>query len=174
MKITLISTSARKNSNSLRFVSYLRNLLVEEGQHEVSIIDFEEYDIPFVGQGTVKKDNLTPFQDELISAWEAADLLHLVRTFEGCFVARYKRKQAPPGTAGHAAIESTAVAALSNHSFGSAFDINFIDNMLGEVPAQCGQRGATRELVEAANALGIYWGGHFNTQDGMHFEISAL
>lgn len=110
----------------------------------------------------------------LFAAWEAADLLHLVRTFEGCFVARYKRKRAPPGKAGHAAMESTAVAALSNHSFGSAFDINFIDNMLGEVPAQCGQRGATRELVEAATTLGIYWGGHFNTQDGMHFEISAL
>jgi len=75
MKITLIATSARKNSNSLRFVSYLRHLLAEEGQHEVSIIDFEEYDIPFVGQGTVKKDDLTPFQDELISAWEAADLV---------------------------------------------------------------------------------------------------
>ncbi|GAB4013508.1 NAD(P)H-dependent oxidoreductase [Spirosoma sp. KCTC 42546] len=75
MKITLISTSSRKNSNSLRFVSYLRHILAEEGQHEVSIVNFEHYDIPLVGQGSVKKDSLTPFQDELISAWEAADLV---------------------------------------------------------------------------------------------------
>ncbi|ADB37554.1 NAD(P)H-dependent oxidoreductase [Spirosoma linguale] len=75
MKITLISTSSRKNSNSLRFVSYMRNLLVSEGQHEVSIVSFEDYDIPYVGQGSVKKDALTPFQSELIGAWESADLV---------------------------------------------------------------------------------------------------
>ncbi|GAB3957322.1 hypothetical protein GCM10028805_49700 [Spirosoma harenae] len=75
MKIALISTSSRKNSNSLRFVKYLRHLLEEEGPHEVSIIDFEEYDIPLVGQGSVKKDELTPFQERLISAWEAAELV---------------------------------------------------------------------------------------------------
>ena len=75
MKITLISTSSRKNSNSLRFVSYLRHMLAEEGQHEVSIVTFEEYDIPLVGQGLIKKDALTPFQSELINAWEAADLV---------------------------------------------------------------------------------------------------
>ena len=75
MKITLIATSSRKNSNSLRFVTYLRHLLAEEGQHEVTILDFEHYDIPFVGQGAVKKDALTPFQTQLISAWEAADLV---------------------------------------------------------------------------------------------------
>lgn len=75
MKITLISTSSRKNSNSLRFVNYLRHLLAEEGQHEVSIVTFEQYDIPFVGQGSVKKDALTPFQTELINAWGAADLV---------------------------------------------------------------------------------------------------
>lgn len=75
MKITLISTSSRKNSNSLRFVSYLRHVLAEEGQHEVSIVTFEQYDIPFVGQGAVRKESLTPFQQELVSAWEAADLV---------------------------------------------------------------------------------------------------
>jgi chromate reductase len=75
MKITLISTSSRKGSNSLRFVTYLRHLLAEEGQHEVTIVNFENYDIPFVGQGFVKKETLTPFQTELITAWEAADLV---------------------------------------------------------------------------------------------------
>lgn len=75
MKITLIATSPRKNSNSLRFVSYLQHLLAEEGQHDVTILDFEQYDVPFVGQGAVKSETLTPFQAQLISAWEAADLV---------------------------------------------------------------------------------------------------
>lgn len=75
MNIALISTSSRKNSNSLRFVNYLRHVLGESGQHEISVVNFENYDIPFVGQAYVKKDSLTPFQQELIDAWEAADLV---------------------------------------------------------------------------------------------------
>ncbi|MBD2700436.1 NAD(P)H-dependent oxidoreductase [Spirosoma sp. BT702] len=75
MKIALISTSSRPNSNSLRFVNYLLHVLAEEGQHEVSIVSFEKYDIPYVGQGTLQADKLTPFQQELISTWEAADLI---------------------------------------------------------------------------------------------------
>lgn len=75
MKIALISTSSRKNSNSLRFVNYLRQVLTEEDHHDVSIVSFDHYDIPFVGQGAVKKDELTPFQEELVNAWAGADLI---------------------------------------------------------------------------------------------------
>lgn len=75
MNIALISTSSRKNSNTLRFIDYMKHLLTESGQHEVSIVTFEQYDIPFVGQGYVKKDSLTAFQQEFIGAWEAADLV---------------------------------------------------------------------------------------------------
>ena len=47
--------------------------------------------------------------------------------------------------------------------------------MLGAVPAVSGQRGSVRELVSAADSLGIFWGGHFNNpKDGMHFEITKL
>ena len=75
MNIALLSTSSRKNSNSLRFVNYLKHVLTESGQHEVSVITFEHYDIPFVGQGSVKPDSLTSFQQELIGTWEVADLI---------------------------------------------------------------------------------------------------
>ncbi len=75
MNIALISTSSRKNSNSLRFVNYFRRVLTESGPHEVRIVTFEDYDIPYVGQESVKPDALTPFQQELIRAWEAADLV---------------------------------------------------------------------------------------------------
>ena len=125
--------------------------------------------------GTVRCHNLAaPMITKLFEAWERADLLHLIMSYEGCFVPRYKRNQAPPGTGGHGSKKSSDVSALSNNSFGSAFDINFPDNKLGEVPAFCGMRGSTRELVDAANELGFFWGGHFSTQDGMHFEISKV
>jgi peptidoglycan hydrolase-like protein with peptidoglycan-binding domain len=110
----------------------------------------------------------------LFEAWERADLLHLIRSYAGCFVPRYKRRLAPPGASGHGVKESIGVADLSNHSFGSAFDINAEDNPLGAVPAMCGARGATRELVAAANAEGIFWGGHFTRRDGMHFELAEV
>jgi hypothetical protein len=81
-----------------------------------------------------------------------------------------------PPLGGHGVKKSTDAdgGKLSNHSFGSAFDINAGDNGFGAPAAICGQRGATRELVEAAISLGMYWGGHFSTTDGMHFEISKL
>lgn len=75
MNIALISASPRPASNSLRFVNYLKHILTESGQHEASVVTFEHYDIPFVGQGSVRKDSLTAFQQELIGAWEAADLV---------------------------------------------------------------------------------------------------
>lgn len=125
--------------------------------------------------GTVRCHKIAaPRIRAVFEAWEKADLLHLVRTWEGCFVPRYKRRQAPPGAGGHGELCSDEVGALSNHAFGSAFDINAGDNPLGAVPAPCGMRGATRELVAAANAGGCYWGGHFSNADGMHFELSRV
>jgi hypothetical protein len=110
----------------------------------------------------------------LFAKWEEADLLHLIISYEGCFVPRYIRDAAPPGLNGHSEKRSSDVENLSNHSFGSAFDINFTDNQRRHEPAHCGSRGSVRELVAAANSLGIFWGGHFGTLDGMHFEISKL
>lgn len=115
-----------------------------------------------------------PVLTALFEQWEKEDLLHLIISYEGCFVPRYIRGKAPPGNGGHGQKRSSEVSSLSNHSFGSAFDINFIDNQLGAVPALCGRRGSVRELVASANALGVFWGGHFNRLDGMHFEISRL
>jgi len=126
-------------------------------------------------RGTVRcHAKAAPVMQALFAQWEKDNLLHLIRSYEGCFVPRYKRKQASPMGVGHGLKQSSEVTALSNHSFGSAFDINFPDNQLGVVPAFCGERGSVRELVASANAVGVYWGGHFGNRDGMHFEISKL
>ncbi|GAB3574679.1 hypothetical protein GCM10027578_37720 [Spirosoma luteolum] len=75
MNIALIATSSRANSNSLRVANYLKHLLTNTDEHTVSVITFEHYDIPFVGQAYLQADALTPFQQELVNAWSAADLV---------------------------------------------------------------------------------------------------
>jgi hypothetical protein len=72
---------------------------------------------------------------------------------------------------------------LSNHSWGTAFDINVAQNGLNKTPALIGEKGSVRELVPIANEYGFYWGGHFGKEvngkivgrlDGMHFEIAKI
>ncbi|MEZ0539940.1 NAD(P)H-dependent oxidoreductase [Fibrella arboris] len=75
MKIALISTSPRAKSNTLRFCHFAKNVLQESGQHEVTVVDFEAYDLPFVGTAWVQPDTLSPFQEKLITAWGEADLV---------------------------------------------------------------------------------------------------
>lgn len=95
----------------------------------------------------------------LWSAWGKAGLLDRVLTYEGAFVPRFIRGSRET---------------LSNHAFGSAFDVNYEWNRLGQVPAFVGQKGCVRELVELAHKFGFYWGGHFSRRDAMHFEVSIL
>ena len=97
--------------------------------------------------------------EKLWKDWETAELLHLVLTWEGSYNPRFVRGSRTN---------------LSNHAFGSAFDINFEWNRLGAVPALVGRKGSVRELVELANKNGFYWGGHFTRLDGMHFEVAVL
>jgi hypothetical protein len=63
---------------------------------------------------------------------------------------------------------------LSNHSWGTAFDINVPQNGLNKKPAMIGEKGCVRELVPIANECGFYWGGHFTRMDGMHFEVAKI
>lgn len=96
----------------------------------------------------------------LWQAWQDAELMDRVLTFEGSYVPRFVRGSR---------------TVLSNHAFGSAFDINFKWNRLGAVPAFKGDEGCVRELVAIANELGFYWGGHFSGRlDGMHFEVAHI
>lgn len=93
-------------------------------------------------------------------AWDDAGLLSRVKTWHGSFVPRFVRG---------------STSTLSNHAYGSAFDINMKWNGLGQQPALVGEEGCVRELVEIANDHGFYWGGHFrNRRDGMHFEVAEL
>ena len=91
--------------------------------------------------------------------WDDLGLLNGLISYDGAFVPRFQRG---------------STRALSNHAFGSAFDLNWEQNQLGRRPADLGERGCLRELVPIANKHGFYWGGHFRSRpDGMHFELAA-
>lgn len=113
------------------------------------------------GEGLVRFHRLAADQlQSLWSAWEKAGLLHLVLTWDGSFVSRFVRGSR---------------SVLSNHGFGTAFDINEPWNSLGTRPALAGTKGSVRELVPIANKNGFFWGGHYKGRpDGMHFEVAQL
>ncbi|MBN8751652.1 MULTISPECIES: M15 family metallopeptidase [Variovorax] len=100
----------------------------------------------------------------LFSRWEDAGLMDRVLTCAGAFNARLRRGLSDP-----------IPANLSNHAWGTAIDLNATENPRGHVPPGVGARGSVRELVQIANGLGFFWGGHFSgTPDGMHFELAQL
>lgn len=92
----------------------------------------------------------------LFKAWEDDGLLPKILTFEGSFNPRVIKATNTP----------------SNHSFGTAFDINGTWNKEGTSAAGIGKKGCLLELVPRANELGFYWGGFY--KDGMHFEYANL
>lgn len=93
----------------------------------------------------------------LFADFEQHNLLDLIHTWDGSFCPRFQRG---------------STTALSNHSFGTAFDINAQWNGLGKAPAKEGQLGCIYELVPILNKHGWYWGGHFQRPDGMHCEYA--
>ena len=97
---------------------------------------------------------------DLFSAWEESCLTSKILSWGGSWVPRFIRGSR---------------TTLSNHAWGTAFDINVQWNMLGTVPALRDKEGSVRELVEIAYEHGFYWGGWFpNRSDGMHFEAYKI
>jgi chromate reductase len=76
MQICIISGSARANNNTHR-VSLAIELLLKEN-HEISVIDFKEFDIPSLAQGGLKPNSLTPFQQNLIDSLFKAEVVIMV------------------------------------------------------------------------------------------------
>ncbi len=96
----------------------------------------------------------------LWASWGKKNLSKLIQSYGGSYVPRFIRGSRET---------------LSNHAFGSAFDINMEWNALGKTPAAVGAQGSVRELVPTANEFGFYWGGHFKSRaDGMHFEVARI
>lgn len=68
-------------------------------------------------------------------------------------------------------VRGTKVGSISNHSWGTAVDLK-IDGILDERGDDKVQSGLAL-IAPIFNKHGWFWGAHFNTEDGMHFEISV-
>ncbi len=75
MTITIIAASSRKNSNSLRFSKYLKHVLNNHKLGDIQIVDFENCDIPTVGRGVFNPEELTDFQQDMITKWKQSDIV---------------------------------------------------------------------------------------------------
>lgn len=64
-----------------------------------------------------------------------------------------------------------STSSLSNHSWGTAIDLK-VDGVLDERGDGKVQSGLTL-IAPIFNKHGWFWGAHFSTEDGMHFEISV-
>jgi hypothetical protein len=110
---------------------------------------------------------------EVFTAWEEAGLLEHIVTFDGCWVPRFKRQS---GTIDQrrTTCQTLGVASLSNHAWGSAFDINARWNALGTPGAPAGTVGSTVELRDIARQHGWFCGADFRSRsDAMHLEVAA-
>jgi hypothetical protein len=110
--------------------------------------------------GTIRFHRLAAAQlQALWEEWEWVGLLRLVEFWGGSFVPRYR---------------TGSTTGLSNHSWGSAFDINTATNAWDVRPPGLGRPGCLLPLVPIAERHGFAWGGFFGTFDGMHFEVAEL
>jgi hypothetical protein len=106
---------------------------------------------------------------QLFAAWESAGLLPLVHAFSGAYASRFKRQN---GSIEERVAKCATLgqASLSNHAWGTAFDINAPELPLG---VAIGEAHPFRQLVPAARAIGWEWGGDYVTRpDPMHFELA--
>ena len=74
MNIAIISTSPRKESNSLKVAQFVQEVINKESK-EAQLISFEDIDIPMVGRESLQADNLTAFQSQLTAIWSTADVV---------------------------------------------------------------------------------------------------
>jgi hypothetical protein len=121
-------------------------------------------DLPTYGNrrtgGTIRFHRMAATQLQALWAeWAHVGLLRLVIFWGGSFVPRYR---------------TGSTTGLSNHSWGTAFDINTETNGWGVRPPGLGKPGCLLPLVPIAERHGFAWGGFFPTFDGMHFEVAEV
>jgi chromate reductase, NAD(P)H dehydrogenase (quinone) len=77
MNIALLSGSARANNNTIRVGRAIQLRLNKMG-HNASLVDFQEYDIPLINQGSVDAEMFTPFQQQLADAMQKAKAIVII------------------------------------------------------------------------------------------------
>lgn len=105
------------------------------------------------------------------AAWEEADLLRYIPTYDGLWVPRFKRQKGSESERAEKC-KSLPASELSNHSWGVAFDIGARKYPQGKkLPAG----DPWWDLIQIADAFGWYNGaGYSRLPDPMHFELATI
>ncbi|MBC7425195.1 MAG: NAD(P)H-dependent oxidoreductase [Bacteroidia bacterium] len=77
--ITILSGSPRKGSNTLKTSKALKRIVAGQGYSgEVKIIDFHEFDIPSLAQGSIKIETLSSFQQNIKDSMTLSDVVFIL------------------------------------------------------------------------------------------------
>ncbi|MCG9880103.1 MAG: NAD(P)H-dependent oxidoreductase [Bacteroidia bacterium] len=76
MNIAILSGSARTNNNTIRVAKAIERLV--SPQHHVTVVDFQEYDIPLIAQGGMPVEGLSSFQSRLVQAMDEAKVILII------------------------------------------------------------------------------------------------
>jgi chromate reductase, NAD(P)H dehydrogenase (quinone) len=74
MYCLILSGSARKNSNTLRFSNAVHKIITEQN-HESHVVDFNEYDFPNFNQGSIDWENPSDFQLKIRDHFSKAQIV---------------------------------------------------------------------------------------------------
>ncbi|MBO6515259.1 MAG: NAD(P)H-dependent oxidoreductase [Bacteroidia bacterium] len=77
MKIAVLSGTSRAGNNTLRLAKAIARLHRNKN-HEVEVVDFQHYDIPFFNGPPLDENNPTSFQKNLLTSWADADLVYIL------------------------------------------------------------------------------------------------
>ena len=94
---------------------------------------------------------------EEIKTWDGCFQVRPIRGYEKLFNALYAKGNV-----------KAAMKYASNHSWGTAIDINATWNGLGKKPQM------SKELVSCFLDASFEWGGTWSRPDGMHFQLEYL
>jgi len=72
--VTILSGSSRSDNNTMRLGRAMQRKMKEKGW-STNLIDFRDYDIPFMNQGSVSLEGDTPFQRALIRSIDEGDMV---------------------------------------------------------------------------------------------------
>lgn len=75
MRIAIISGSARENNNTIRVAKAIKRL---HHEHEVQVVDFAAYDIPWINQASLIPEQLSDFQQKLVNTMDNASIIYII------------------------------------------------------------------------------------------------
>ncbi len=77
IQVAVLSGSSRPNNNTHRVALAVKRIAGQMGAN-AQVIDFKQFDIPFLNQGSIHPHQLTQFQQELIDAMHQANLIVMI------------------------------------------------------------------------------------------------